>query len=111
MVCAPNGERLARTLRWDCGASVHPLKHGETCGADLTVCFDETRPADGAVLPLQSGALSVEYETETSDAAAEMWDENQLICALYASLARRADEIGVKDVKMPPDAAENANLP
>jgi hypothetical protein len=46
-----------------------------------------------------------------SDAAAEIWDENQLICALYASLARRADEIGVKDVKMPPDAAENANLP
>ena len=111
MICAPNGERLARTLRWDCGASVHSPERGEKIAADLTVCFDEICPADGAVLPLGSGALSVEYETETPDAAAGMWNENQLICALYASLARRTDEIWVKDVKMPSTAGENANLP
>ena len=95
-LCAPNGERLARTLRWDCGASV---------------CFDDFPLPDGLVLPLGSGAVSVAYGTENLGDAAMIWNEDQLICALYASLARRADEIWVKDVKMPPDGGGNANLP
>ena len=110
-LCAPNGERLARTLRWDCGATVHTVQRGETITADLTVCFDEAFPSSGTVLPLQSGALSVAYGTENLGDAAAVWNEDQLICALYASLARRADEIWVKDVKMPPDGGQNANLP
>ena len=110
-ICAPSGERLARTLRWDCGASVHSSQRGETVTADLTVCFDETLPSGGVVLPLGSGAISVAYGTENLGDAAMIWNEDQLICALYASLARRADEIWVKDVKMPPDGGENANLP
>ena len=110
-ICAPNGERLARTLRWDCGATVHTVQRGETIAADLTVCFDGVLPSIGAVLPLQSGALSVAYGTENLGEASAVWNEDQLICALYASLARRADEIWVKDVKMPPDGGQNANLP
>ena len=110
-LCAPNGERLARTLRWDCGATVHTVQRGEQITADLTVCFDEVLLSSGTVLPLQSGALCVTYETENLGDAAAVWNENQLICALYASLARRADEIWVKDVKMPPDEGQNANLP
>ncbi len=111
MVCAPNGERLARTLRWDCGASVHTLQTDERIAADLSVCFDDFPLPDGLVLPLGSGAVSVAYGTENLGDAAMIWNEDQLICALYASLARRADEIWVKDVKMPPDGGENANLP
>ena len=110
-LCAPNGERLARTLRWDCGATVHTVQRGEQIAADLTVCFDELFPSSGAVLPLRSSALSVAYGTENLGNAATIWDEDQLICALYASLARRADEIWVKDVKMPSDGGETANLP
>ena len=110
-ICAPNGKRLARMLRWDCGASVHPAEHGEKIAADLTVCFDEMCPADGAVLPLGSGALCIDYGAEGTGDAAEEWEENQLVCALYASLARRADEIWVKDVKLLPAAGKNANLP
>ena len=108
---APNGERLARTLRWDCGASVHTLQTDERIAADLSVCFDDFPLPDGLVLPLGSGAVSVAYGTENLGDAAIIWNEDQLICALYASLARRADEIWVKDVKMPPDGGENANLP
>ena len=110
-LCAPNGERLARTLRWDCGASVHTLQTDERIAADLSVCFDDFPLPDGLVLPLESGAVSVAYGTENLGDAAMIWNEDQLICALYASLARRADEIWVKDVKMPPDGGENANLP
>ena len=103
--------RLARTLRWDCGASVHTLQTDERIAADLSVCFDDFPLPDGLVLPLGSGAVSVAYGTENLGDAAMIWNEDQLICALYASLARRADEIWVKDVKMPPDGGENANLP
>ena len=109
-LCAPNDERLARTLRWDCGATAHTVQRGETITADLTACFDEILPLSGTVLPLQSGALSVAYGTENLGDAAAVWNANQLICALYTSLARRADEIWVKDVKMPPDEGQNANL-
>ncbi len=110
-LCAPNGERLARTLRWDCGATVHTVQRGGQITTDLTACFDEVLPSTGTVLPLQSGALSVAYGTENLGEASAVWNEDQLICALYASLARRADEIWVKDVKMPPDEGQNANLP
>lgn len=109
-LCAPNGERLARTLRWDCGASVHTLQTDERIAADLSVCFDDFPLPDGLVLPLGSGAVSVAYGTENLGDAAMIWNEDQLICALYASLARRADEIWVKDVKMPPDGGENEKV-
>lgn len=109
-LCAPNGERLARTLRWDCGASVHTLQTDERIAADLSVCFDDFPLPDGLVLPLGSGAVSVAYGTENLGDAAMIWNEDQLICALYASLARRADEIWVKDVKMPPDGGGNEKV-
>ena len=87
------------------------IRDSERIAADLSVCFDDFPLPDGLVLPLGSGAVSVAYGTENLGDAAMIWNEDQLICALYASLARRADEIWVKDVKMPPDGGENANLP
>jgi hypothetical protein len=63
------------------------------------------------VLPLAKALLKVEYGAAEIEDAAPDWDQNQLICALYAALVRRTDEIWVKDVKMPPDGGENANLP
>ena len=65
----------------------------------------------GAVLPLAEALLKVEYGAAEIEDAAPDWDQNQLICALYAALVRRADEIGVKDVKFPPKAGETATLP
>ena len=110
-LCAPNGERLARTLRWDCGASVYEVQRGDHLASDLAVCFDDVPLPFGAVLPLAEALLKVEYGAAEIEDAAPDWDQNQLICALYAALVRRADEIGVKDVKFPPKAGETANLP
>ena len=62
-------------------------------------------------VPLAEALLKVEYGAAEIEDAAPDWDQNQLICALYAALVRRADEIWVKDVKFPPKAGETANLP
>ena len=110
-LCTPGQERIARSLRWDCGASVYEVQRGEQLASDLAVCFDDVPPLFGAVLPLAEALLKVEYGAAEIEDAAPDWDQNQLICALYAALVRRADEIWVKDVKMPPDGGENANLP
>ena len=110
-LCTPGQERIARSLRWDCGASVYEVQRGDHLASDLAVCFDDVPPPFGAVLPLAKASLEVEYGTETVAGAARGCDENQLICALYAALVRRADEIWVKDVKFPPKAGETANLP
>lgn len=110
-LCTPGQERIARSLRWDCGASVYEVQRGEQLVSDLAVCFDDVPPPFGAVLPLAEVLLKVEYGAAEIENAAPDWDQNQLTCALYAALVRRADEIWVKDVKMPPDGGENANLP
>ena len=110
-LCTPGQERIARSLRWDCGASVYEVQRGEQLASDLAVCFDDVPPPFGAVLPLAEALLKVEYGAAEIEDAAPDWDQNQLICALYAALVRRADEIWVKDVKFPPKAGETANLP
>ena len=110
-LCTPGQERIARSLRWDCGASVNEVQRGEQLASDLAVCFDDVPPPFGAVLPLAEALLKVEYGAAEIEDAAPDWDQNQLICALYAALVRRADEIWVKDVKFPPKAGETANLP
>ena len=110
-LCTPGQERIARSLRWDCGASVYEVQRGEQLVSDLAVCFDDVPPPFGAVLPLAEALLKVEYGAAEIEDAAPDWDQNQLICALYAALVRRADEIWVKDVKFPPKAGETANLP
>ena len=110
-LCTPGQERIARSLRWDCGASVYEVQRGDHLASDLAVCFDDVPPPFGAVLSLAEALLKVEYGAAEIEDAAPDWDQNQLICALYAALVRRADEIWVKDVKMPPDGGENANLP
>ena len=110
-LCAPGDERIARALYWDCGASVSVCPRAAEGTADLAVCFDDVPPPFGAVLPLAEALLKVEYGAAEIEDAAPDWDQNQLICALYAALVRRADEIWVKDVKFPPKAGETANLP
>lgn len=110
-LCTPGQDRIARSLRWDCGASVYEVQRGDHLASDLAVCFDDVAPPFGAVLPLAEALLKVEYGAAEIEDAAPDWDQNQLICALYAALVRRADEIWVKDVKFLPKAGETANLP
>ena len=108
-LCAPGDERIARALRWDCGAGVSV---GTTEGADLAAVF-----SGGAarcrcpVLALEDMALAVRYEADGLPAAAEKWEKNALLCALHAAGALDAASIFVKDVVFPAKAGENGNLP
>ena len=108
-LCAPGDERIARALYWDCGASVST---GAPETADLIVVF-----SGGAahwrcpVLTLEETALAVRFEAEGLSAAAGKWEENALLCALYAAGALDAASIFVKDVAFPTKAGENGNLP
>ena len=58
-LCTPGQERIARSLRWDCGASVYEVQRGEQLVSDLAVCFDDVPPPFGAVLPLAEALLKV----------------------------------------------------
>lgn len=108
-LCAPGDERIARALRWDCGAGVSV---GTTEGADLAAVF-----SGGAVrcrcpvLALEDMALAVRYEADGLPAAAEKWEKNALLCALHAAGALDAASIFVKDVAFPAETGENGNLP
>ena len=51
-LCTPGQERIARSLRWDCGASVYEVQRGDHLASDLAVCFDDVPLPFGAVLPL-----------------------------------------------------------
>ena len=110
-LCAPGDERIARALYWDCGASVSVCPSAAE-GADLAVVF-----SGGAahwrcpVLMLEEMALAVRFEAEGLSAAAGKWEENALLCALYAAGALDAASILVKDVVFPAKAGENGNLP
>lgn len=109
-LCTPNAARIARALRWDCGAGVAAAGEKDLC-ADLAACFGgEGRALACPVLPVESAALTVLYGAAEVEDAME-WDEDQLLCALYAAAALRAEEIFVKDVIFPAKPAENANLP
>ena len=110
-LCAPGDERIARALYWDCGASVSVCPRAAE-GADLAVVF-----SGGAahwrcpVLMLEEMALAVRFGAEGLSAAAGKWEENALLCALYAAGALDAASILVKDVVFPTKAGENGNLP
>ena len=110
-LCAPGDERIARALYWDCGASVSVCQSAAE-GADLAVVF-----SGGAAhwrcpaLMLEETALAVRFEAEGLSAAAGKWEENALLCALYAAGALDAASILVKDVVFPTKAGENGNLP
>ena len=60
---------------------------------------------------LEEMALAVRFEAEGLSAAAGKWEENTLLCALYAAGALDAASILVKDVVFPTKAGENGNLP
>ncbi len=109
-LCVPNAARTARALRWDCGAGIAVAAEADLC-ADLAALFGGgERELACPVLPVESGALTVRYGAAAVKVATE-WDENQLLCALYAASALRAEEIFVKDVIFPAKPAENTNLP
>lgn len=100
-LCTANGGwELAQRLCTRLGAAVPVLKAPE--GADITLCFDDAADlsaARGIVLPLCADALGVDYApiwTEENGAEPE-----QLLAALYASLALRAEEIVVTRVVLP----------
>lgn len=118
---APDGERLARALRWDCGASVSVVPPGEEVAAPLAVVFAGAAPrCTGAVLCLAprlclldaQGArpLAVRYACALPPWA-ETWEQGQLLAALFAAGALRAEEIGVRRVSILPRTAENTNFP
>lgn len=109
-LCVPRGGgELAQTLRSRFGAAVPTLSAPE--GADLMLCFEEvcTVPSSvrGLVLPLCDDALRVEYAPlrEEEEHGAE---REQLIAALYASLALRAEDITVTRVYWEEDSAVHA---
>ena len=110
-LCAPGDERIARALRWDCGASVSACSRAAE-GADLAAVF-----SGGGVhcrcpaLDIEDPALAVRFGAEGLPAAAEKWAENALLCALYGMGALDAASIFVKDVVFPAKAGENGNLP
>ena len=110
-LCAPGDERIARALRWDCGASVSVCSRAAE-GADLAAVF-----SGGGVhcrcpaLAIEDPALAVRFGAEGLPAAAEKWAENALLCALYGMGALDAASIFVKDVVFPAKAGENGNLP
>lgn len=120
-LCAPDGERLARALRWDCGASVSVVPPGGEIAASLAVSFAGAVPrGPGAVLCLApklrlvsargTRMLAVRY-AHVLPPQAEAWEHGQLLAALYAAGALRAEEITVERVVFLPKEAQNANFP
>lgn len=100
-LCAPGGGRIARTLRWDCGASVHTAPPDAPLCAGLAVAFDSiplccTCP----VLRLEDETLGVRWRAPLP-AGAERWDARQLLLALFAAGALKREEITVEAVELP----------
>lgn len=110
-LCTPSGERLGRMLRWDCGVSAHIAVRDEMLCADLTVSFDDAAPrCICPVLPLGDEALGVTYDA-LLPLGTDAWERQQLLCALFAAGALRAEEITIKTVKFPVQTPQNANFP
>ena len=111
MLCAPGDAHIARAIRWDCGASVSVCAR-ENIRADLAAVFSGIAPRCRCpVLELENAALGVSYGAENLPPEAVLWEENDLLCALYLSGALREESLSVKDVIFPAKAAENAKLP
>ncbi len=101
-LCFPGDERLARALRWDCGVSAYLARRDETLRADLAVSFDAGAPPCACpVLSLADETLAVSYGARLPPGSAA-WDRRQLICALFAAGALRAEDIAVEAVRRRP---------
>ena len=110
-LCTPGGGRIARTLRWDCGASVNMAPPGEPLCVGLAVTFDSaTLRCTCPVLRLEDETLGVCCRAPLP-AGAERWDARQLLLALFAAGALKREEITVEAVELPAKTLQNANFP
>lgn len=92
---AHGGWELAQRLCSSLGAAAPVLKRPE--GAAVVLCFDDAidlSGANGIVLPLYASTLHVEYARAVECGA----EPEQLLAALHASLALRAEELEVTRV-------------
>lgn len=95
----PNGEKLARELRWEYGIAVHLPQEGELLCADVAVSFDGEKTADCPLLPLEDGkmkaVLCAQIEGKT-------YRDPALLAALLAADALKTEKISVERVILPP---------
>lgn len=98
-LCVPDGERIARDLRWQYGVAVRLVREGEELSASLAVSFDGAPAARCPCLPLADGRLSVSLQAQIGGAE---YTDLPLLAALYAADALTADEIRVQRVIFPP---------
>ena len=94
----PNGEKLARELRWEYGIAVQLLQEGEMLRADLAVSFDDARAAGCMLLPLADKRLTVSLcaRIEGKDCT-----DTALLAALVSADALKAEDIRVERVIFP----------
>lgn len=108
-ICAPEADRLARMLRWDWGVSVHTLRRGAPVCADLAVVFDDAEwPCVCPCLRLKRAAVRF---SAPLPAESEIWERGELIAALFAAGALRAEKIGVQMAENLWETGEKANFP
>ena len=98
-LCVPNGEELARALRWQYGMAVRLAREGEEVSATLAVSFDGAPAARCPCLPLADGRLSVSLQAQIGGAE---YTDVPLLAAMKAADVLKADEIRVQRVIFPP---------
>ena len=98
-LCVPEGERLARALRWEYGIAVHLPREGERLCADVAVSFDGERTADCPLLPLADRRMEAAFCLQIDGTA---YRDPALLAALLAADAIKTEKISVERVIFPP---------
>lgn len=98
-LCVPNGEELARELRWRYGIAVRLVHEGEELSTALALSFDGAPAASCPCIPLADGRLSVSLQAQIGGKECA---DSALLAALYAADALKTDDICVEQVIFPP---------
>ena len=98
-LCVPEGEKLARALRWEYGIAVHLPREGERLCADVAVSFDGEGTADCPLLPLADRRMEAAFCLQIGG---ETYRDPALLAALLAADAIKTEKISVERVIFPP---------